>query len=76
MSTPALCIVGIGHGFKDNTVHHPYFGSMDVIRDLSRLPGWDRGCIEFQDGCMERSTKTDLICGFDLTRICTTIEVI
>lgn len=38
----------------EKVVEHPYFGTRRVIEDLSALPGWTAGVIEFNEGCLER----------------------
>ena len=61
--------VTLGHDFKEDVVAHPYFGSQLVINDLKKLPGWDNGLIEFNSGCVVKSSITDLICGFNIQKI-------
>lgn len=34
-----------GHGFEDENVEHPYYGTEKVIEDLAKLPGWDQGFV-------------------------------
>eukprot|EP00746_Dinoflagellata_sp_MGD_P165323 gnl/MRDRNA2_/MRDRNA2_94526_c0_seq1.p1 gnl/MRDRNA2_/MRDRNA2_94526_c0~~gnl/MRDRNA2_/MRDRNA2_94526_c0_seq1.p1 ORF type:complete len:1049 (+),score=177.51 gnl/MRDRNA2_/MRDRNA2_94526_c0_seq1:88-3234(+) len=34
-----------GHGFEDENVEHPYYGTDRVTEDLARLPGWDQGFV-------------------------------
>merc|ERR1712025_1464817 len=34
-----------GHGIEDSVVTHPYYGTDEVISDLSALAGWDQGFV-------------------------------
>jgi adenylate kinase len=34
-----------GHGIEDSVVRHPYYGTDEVISDLSALTGWDQGFV-------------------------------
>ena len=38
-------VVTLGHGFIDEVVAHPYYGTQQIINDLSRMNGWDIGLI-------------------------------
>lgn len=44
-----------GHGIEDDVVRHSYYGTDDVINDLSKLTGWDRGFVEVS-GCLRDSS--------------------
>lgn len=55
--------VSMGHGFSEDVVRHPYFGSAAIIADLARLPGWSNGCVEFSRGGMIRDPDTQLVNG-------------
>lgn len=58
-----------------NVVEHPYFGSKRVIEDLATMPGWERGLIEFEEGCMIRAESGEgsggdaLLRGFDRDKV-------
>eukprot|EP01027_Heterolobosea_sp_BB2_P022017 GEZU01032390.1.p1 GENE.GEZU01032390.1~~GEZU01032390.1.p1 ORF type:complete len:857 (+),score=225.75 GEZU01032390.1:111-2573(+) len=56
--------VTLGHGFQDEVVRHPYFGSQCIIRDLQTMPGWSEGLVEFCDACMVRDEASQLVSGF------------
>lgn len=57
--------VTLGHSFTEDVVRHAYFGSPAIVADLSALPGWMAGLIEFAPGCMRRSAEgQQLLCGF------------
>lgn len=59
--------VALGHGFTESKVQHNYFGTDAVIRDLSCMPGYDKGLLEFNSGCLIRSNTTgdNLVSGFN-----------
>jgi hypothetical protein len=38
-------VVTLGHGFEDNVVKHPYYGTNRVIEDLVKIEGWEQGLI-------------------------------
>jgi len=67
--------VTLGHDFKEDVVSHPYFGSRLVIEDIMKLPGWNNGLIEFNSGCVIKSSITDLICGFNIQKIISTESI-
>ena len=59
-----LC-VSLGHHFTEEKARHPYFGTGAVRADLGRLPGFAEGFLEFNPGCLVRSTTTQLVTGFN-----------
>ena len=46
--------VTLGHGFMDETVRHPYYGSDRVIEELKAMDGWQEGLISFDDFKVQR----------------------
>jgi len=38
-------VVTLGHNFTEPIVSHPYYGSQEIIKDLSQFNGWDDGLI-------------------------------
>ena len=42
-------VVTLGHGFDEDVVKHPYYGTDKVIDDLKKIQGWDDGLIELND---------------------------
>jgi hypothetical protein len=42
--------VTLGHGFQEDKVRHPFYGTRAVIDALSILPGWDDGLVELGNG--------------------------
>jgi len=40
-----------GHGIDEDVVSHSYYGTDEVISDLSKLPGWDQGFVTVS-GCL------------------------
>jgi len=40
-----------GHGIDEDVVRHSYYGTNDVISDISKLPGWDEGFVTV-GGCL------------------------
>jgi hypothetical protein len=64
MTINGIQCVTMGHNFvNDNVVRHPYFGSQAVIKDLSRLRGWNRGLVEINNEYILRDSKTGLMAG-------------
>merc|ERR1711918_270560 len=53
--------VTLGHGYTEEVVGHPYFGSRQIVRDLAQMSGWDAGVVQFDFGCMVRSPVTHLL---------------
>ena len=53
--------VTLGHGFNDDVVRHPFFGSQQVVDDLRAFPGWAAGIVTLQQGSFRRSTATGMI---------------
>lgn len=50
-----LRCVTLGHGIADDAVAtHEYFGSLQVTKDLERLPGFVDGSLHFRPGCITR----------------------
>lgn len=57
--------VGLGHDLEgDDVIQHAYFGSKRVVEDLKKCRGWERGMVEFGEGCLVRDRRTGLVCGF------------
>lgn len=68
----------LGHGIRDevrliettnwtghsNVIWHDYFGSRQIIQDLSKLPGWSSGHIKFSSGCMVRDETSGRLVAF------------
>ena len=42
------CIM-LGHGFTDDVINHPYYGTQKVIDDMKNMPGWNNGHIVLHD---------------------------
>ncbi|KAI9008506.1 hint-domain-containing protein [Hyaloraphidium curvatum] len=40
-----------------NVAWHPYFATDKVVDDLRTMPGWERGLVEFDEGCMLRAEE-------------------
>eukprot|EP00798_Chlamydomonas_sp_ICE-L_P026003 gene26003-11694_t len=56
--------VTLGHGFQEDVVRHPFFGSQAVVEELQMLPGWSDGFIQMdsaEGGCRVDAT-TGLVC--------------
>eukprot|EP00729_Bicosta_minor_P016125 gene16125-23790_t len=53
--------VTLGHGFAEDVVRHPFFGSRQVVEDLRAFPGWAAGMITLQQACFRRSSSTGMI---------------
>jgi len=53
--------VTLGHGFQEEVVKHPYFGTSAVIKDLQKMKGWESGLVELREDYVERDPKTGLI---------------
>ena len=55
------CIT-LGHGFTDNSVvSHPYFGTDQIVKDLSSMKGYDLGMIEMNKYDLKRDPNTKMI---------------
>lgn len=67
MNVEGYDCVTLGHHFQEDKARHDYLGTHAVIRDLSVLPGYDEGLLEFNTGCLLRSKRTGLIDGFNPT---------
>lgn len=53
----------LGHGISsDSVIRHEYFGTDAVIRDLSKLHGWNEGRVIISNQQVRRSQKTGRIC--------------
>jgi len=63
MSISGYDCVSLGHNFTAKTVAHPYFGSQQVVHDLSAMEGWRKGLVELCPGCLLRDSVTGLVCG-------------
>merc|ERR1711898_36446 len=57
--------VTLGHGLEGAVVGHAYLGTAKVVEDLERFEGWQRGLVEFFDGCMLRDRATGIMCAWD-----------
>jgi Mg-chelatase subunit ChlD len=52
----------LGHGFTDNSViSHPYFGTQNVIADLSCDPGFQNGYMVLDKNAVKRDPNTLLV---------------
>jgi Mg-chelatase subunit ChlD len=47
-------VVSLGHDFTDPVVAHPYYGTQEIIKDLSEFPGWDEGQIFLPEPIVQR----------------------
>lgn len=47
-------VVTLGHEFSEPIVAHPYYGSQEIINDLSKFPGWIDGLIELPNPVIMR----------------------
>lgn len=55
----------LGHNFIDNDViKHPYYGTNEIINDLSKINGWDEGKITINDNQFIR--ENSLVSGINL----------
>jgi hypothetical protein len=66
MSINGRDCVTLGHGFQQNTVAHPFFGSSKVIAELSAMAGWHSGLVSLRSGCLRRDPISGLACGFKI----------
>ena len=39
----------LAHGFTENVIAHPFFGTQAVIEDLKKCSGWSEGCPVYKD---------------------------
>ena len=54
------CIT-LAHGYVNEILLHPYYGSHLVIQDLQNMEGWDEGHITIMDGSTIRNKDTGLV---------------
>jgi len=55
--------VTLAHGFQEDVVRHPYFGTTAIINDLQVLHGWEDGLVELTGDYVRRDPKTGLVMG-------------
>ena len=57
--------VTLGHGFQEDIVRHPYYGSERVLLDLQRLDHEQNkeGMIEISEDALVRNKVTSLVSG-------------
>ena len=48
-------VVTLGHDFVDPVVAHPYYGTQEIINDLSQFAGWKDGFILLQEPMIMRT---------------------
>jgi len=48
-------VVTLGHDFADPVVAHPYYGTQEIIKDLSQFAGWNDGFILLQEPMIMRT---------------------
>lgn len=48
-------VVTLGHNFSDEIVAHPYYGSQQIIDDLSQFEGWSNGLITLSEPMIMRT---------------------
>ena len=51
---PSICL---GHNFKTGILEHDYLGTENVIDDLKRMPGWEKGEIRTKDDNLKRDRR-------------------
>ncbi|KAI6661511.1 Von willebrand factor type A domain protein [Oopsacas minuta] len=52
----------LGHRYTGDVIGHPYFGSNKVRDDLTRMRGWENGCVELSDrNCLVKDMTTGLV---------------
>ena len=67
--------VTLGHGLDGAVVGHPYLGTAKVVDDLKRFEGWQRGLVEFSNGCVLRD-RDGLMCAWDASKVMEASHVI
>ena len=55
----------LGHGFKGQKVEHPYFGTIQIIQDLKRLPNFSKGFVQLKMNQFFRDQFSQKICGIE-----------
>ena len=50
--------VGLGHGFDQDVVRHPYLGSQQVVADLQAFGGFEAGHVQLAQACYIRNPQT------------------
>uniref|UniRef100_A0A6C0EKR0 VWFA domain-containing protein n=1 Tax=viral metagenome TaxID=1070528 RepID=A0A6C0EKR0_9ZZZZ len=56
-------VICLGHGCRGKVVGHPYFGTRAIIRDLSRMKGWNEGLVLLKYGCVRTDPNTGMVNG-------------
>ncbi len=51
----ACPVVTLGHNFTGQVVAHPYYGSQQIIQDLSQMDGWNEGFIQLDQPMIMRA---------------------
>ena len=50
-----LMMATLGHGLNDPIIAHEYFGTQNIINDLSKMDGWNQGLIILDNPMLFRS---------------------
>lgn len=46
----------LAHEYTEDILAHDYFGTKKVVDDMCKMPGWDKGHIIVNEGCMVRDS--------------------
>lgn len=55
--------ITLGHNYKVGILAHPYFGTNEIIKDLKKNSGWDKGLVVISDNQFIRCHITNQILG-------------
>lgn len=55
--------VTLGHGFQEDVLRHPFFGTAAVVQQLQALPGWQQGYVCLDDADVQLGTDGQ-VCGY------------
>ena len=56
--------VTLAHGFKDDIVSHPFFGTDAVVENLKQQTGWEQGRPTYTNQVAIRDATTGMVCGW------------
>lgn len=62
MNISSFDVISLAHGYTDNVIKHPFWGTHEVILALQSKPGYTDGFVELNAGCLKVNKTTGLVC--------------